>query len=178
MAGDAKNIRVWDAGDVLIYDDAAPYVPATHNPATVDDDFGTFWDFVGMLLGDPGFTLDREFETKVTNAWRYGKVKKRRKNFGLTYKFSLLEDNTLTYELVNPGSTATDVRVPLIKQKRLAFQTIADDGYIERRITKLPCDLWVTQDFFKEDPEAREVEADIYPDTAGSLFYRQVGIPA
>lgn len=177
MAGDATKIRVWDAGDVLLYTGTTPYAPATDNPETVDDDFSVNWSYVGMLLGDPGFDLERNFETKEISAWRYGKVKKRRKGFALTVRFSALEDNTTTEVLVNPGSTATDLMVPTIKGQRIAFQTIADDGYTERRISKLPADIWVPKDFAKEDPDAREVEVDIYPDSSGSLFYRQLGIP-
>ena len=177
MAGDANNIRVWDAGDVLLFTGSAAFAPATDIPETVDTEFSENWDFVGMLLGDPGFDLERNFETKEIAAWRYGKVKKRRKSFALTIRFSPLEDNPVIEQLVNPGSTATDVLVPTIKGQHIAFQTIADDGYVERRISKLPADIWVPKDFMKEDPDAREVEVDIYPDTSGSLFTRQLGIP-
>ncbi|TXH18706.1 MAG: hypothetical protein E6R06_26055 [Mycobacterium sp.] len=178
MAGDANNIRVWEAGDVLLYTGTGPFNPADDIPETVDDDFSSDWDYIGMLLGDPGFDLERNFETKEISAWRYGKVKKRRKGFALTVRFSPLEDNPTIEALVNPGSTATDLLVPTIKGQYIAFQTIADDGYVERRISKLPADIWVPKDFMKEDPDAREVEVDVYPDSSGSLFARQLGIPA
>ena len=177
MAGDATKVKVWDSGDVLIFDPAVTLVPATHHPASIAAAWAVQWRYFGLMLGDPGMDYGRAFEEKSVSAWKYGKVKKRRRDFALTVKFSLLEDNAIVDEVLDPGSSATDIVVPKVARRFIAFQTVADDGTGERRISRVKADIWIPNDFKKEDPAAREVECDIYPDTNGSLFVRQIGTP-
>ena len=171
MAGDASNIRVWDSGDVFVFDPEEEFSAATHIPATIATAMPAAWLPIGMMLGDPGVQMPREIERNDTNAWKYGRVLTRYKNGKVDVRWSALEDNDTVDLLIDPA------KVPHPVKTYLAMVFVSDDGYVERRFSKKPAHIWLATDDKKEDPTARELEASLYP-SGTDIFTIQKGIPA
>lgn len=172
MPGDPSNLRVWEQGDVYVFDPAATFSAATDIPADINTALGTNWKAAGLMLGDPGVDFPRDIDKTEVNAWQLKRVRTKYKNGKVDAHFSLMEDNTVTQDLIDAAN------VPSAKKRYLAFVfEDADTGYVERRFTQAKADCWVTNDNHPEDPDARPVEASLYPDSTGKVFTIQKGIP-
>jgi hypothetical protein len=172
MPGDSTKIRLWETGDVYVFDPTVTYVSATHDPADVTAALHAAWLACGLMLGDPGVDIPREIDKKDINAWQQKRVRTKYKNGKMDLKFTLLEDNTVTQGLINP------LGVPKPVKRRLLCAFVGDDGFVERRWTKLPADIWVTNDNHPEDQDGRPCEASLYPDTASLIWARVTGVPS
>ncbi|MGV0793020.1 hypothetical protein [Mycolicibacterium sp. XJ1819] len=173
MAGDPTKIRIWEQGDVFVFDPDVAFVEATHIPATIDDPLHEAWLPSGLMLGDPGVEFPRDIEKTEINAWQLKRVRTKYKNGKVDANFSLMEDNDVTRDLIDPEG------VPGAKKRYLAFVFVdSDTGHVERRFTNLKSDVWVTNDNHPEDPDARPCECSLYPDSSGKIFTIQEGIPA
>lgn len=170
MAGTASNIRVWETGDVFVGDADIVYVSATHDPADIDAALHAFWLPAGLMLGDPGVGIARDIERTDVNSWQQGRVLERSKNPKADITFTLLEDNEVREDLVDPTN------VPAIKKRMVALEFVDEDGFKERRISKAPVRLWVTNDDRKQDVEGWEVQGSLSP-VAGAYWTIQEGIP-
>lgn len=171
MAGNASNIRVWETGDVFIFDPDVTYVPGTHVPTDIDDDLAVAWLTAGLMKDDPGIDLPRDISRSDVTTWQQGVVFERFRNPKSTLNFNLLEDNEAVEILVRPG------KVPRPVKTYLAYELITDDGYKERGITKKPAIIWVPSNSKGGDPNSgRDVNASLVPD-GEDVWTIQEGIP-
>lgn len=170
MAGDASKIRVWDSGDVFVFDPDITFVSLTHMPADIDAALHAAWLPAGLMLGDPGVGIARDIERTDVNSWQQGRVLERAKNPKADITFTLLEDNEVREDLIDPEN------VPGIKKRYVALEFVDENGYKERRISKAPVRLWVTNDDRKQDVDGWEVQGSLTP-VAGAYWTIQEGIP-
>lgn len=171
MAGDASKIRVWETGDVFIFDPEVAFVAGTHIPADIDTDLGVAWLAAGLMKGDPGVEMPRDIDKTDVPSWQQGRVLTRYKNPKVDAKFNLLEDNDVTDILVDPENVPRPVRT------YIALEFVSEDGYKERRISKAKAHIWVPTDNKQEDVNGRDVECSLYP-AGTALWTIQEGIPA
>jgi len=172
MSGDTKNASVWADADVYV----APM--GTTIPADVDTAFGAGWDTVGILDGSAGFEYSREEDKTDFYAWGGILVATSRKNHKSMYKFTAFEDNVTVRSLVWPGSTATEIKVPVVANLMIAFETTTG-GKKKRMISKnyVQVDLNGSITDSEDSLTGRTFDVTVYPTDAGVLFTAQ-GSPA
>lgn len=169
MSGEPDNTSLWADADVYV-----GTVGTSILPATAGDPFDATWDLAGLLDGGDGFTEARDQETGDYFAWGGILVKTSRRNFKLTKKFSVLEDNPTTRELIWPGSSDTEILVPKPQPILLAFE-LREGAKVKRLITRKHAIVDVDGDLQENETDLAKapLAAVIYPDGAGVLFDRQ-----
>ena len=171
MAGDASNIRVWETGDVFIFDPEVAFVEATHVPTTIDTALGADWLPAGLMLGTPGVGMARSIDRTDVNSWQQGRVKERVKNPKVDITFTLLEDNDVTADLVDAAS------VPSLKYRYVALEFTEDEtGVVKRYFSKAKVGLFVSNDNVEQDINGREVTGSLEP-VSGTYWTIQEGVP-
>ena len=171
MAGDASNIRVWETGDVFVFDPTETYDPATDVPADIDADLSVDWLPAGLMLGSPGVGMSREVERTDVNSWQQGRVLERVKNPKGDINFTLLEDNAVTEWLVDPA------KVPGIRKGYVALEFVDDNGYKKRWISKAEVRLFAASDNQEQDVNGREITGSLQP-VDGEYWTIQEGVPS
>jgi len=172
MAGDASNIRVWETGDVFIFDPTETYDPATDVPANIDAALGADWLPAGLMMGTPGVGMARSIERTDVMSWQQGRVKERVKNPKVDITFTLLEDNAVTDDLVD------DAAVPSVKYRYVALVFTEDEtGVVKRYISKAKVGLFVATNNIEQDINGREITGSLEP-VAGEYWTIQEGVPA
>ena len=168
MSGNPDNASLWAEADVYI----APL--GTQPPADVDTAFAAAWLLVGLLDGDDGFVESREEDKEDKFGWGGILIRTPRKNFKLTKKFSALEDNPTTRQLVWPGSPAGKIVIPRPQPILIAFET-RENGKIRRLITSRHAEVDVDGDITDNETDLTKYEllATIFPTAAGELFDEQ-----
>lgn len=171
MAGDPSNASLWPDADVY----TAPL--GTALPSTVDDAFSGDWDLVGLLDGEQGFVHSRDETVNDLFAWGGILVRRSRRNFKATVKFTALEDNEVTRALVWPGSTETSIVVPTPDRILIAFETREGDK-VQRLICAYQAEVEVDGDIVDKEDDLTKYPliATIYPDASADppeLFVRQ-----
>ena len=168
MAGDPLNASLWSEADVYV----AP--TGTTVPASGTETWGVGWDFVGLLSGDDGFTTTREEDKNDLYAWGGILVRTSRKNFKMTKKFSALEDNAVTRDLVWPDSPAGSIIVPRPKDILIGFETREGDKF-HRLISASRAQVDLDGDIFENESDLTKYElvATIFPDADGVLLTEQ-----
>jgi hypothetical protein len=164
MPGNAANLRVWETGDIYIWDSETDWNAATAIPVDVATALPVGWAAAGLMHGDPGVEMPRTVDKTEINAWQQKRVKTKYKNAKIDWHFALMEDNAVTQALIDPAN------VPKAHKRHLCAEFVGDDGFKERWFTNAAADCWVTDSNHKEDPGAWPVEVSIYPDAAGVLF--------
>lgn len=172
MAGDAKNTALWQGADVYI----AP--EGTAGPNDVTSAWGADWKLVGLLDGEEGFTEGRDQDTAEHYAWGGILYKRTTSKHKRSFKFVALEDNAVTFGLVNPGSTRTSsngVRRGTIKvptRARFALgQEIRDGDKIKRRIVAHAEVSEVGEIKESEsEPTVYEITVLVFPTADGTLY--------
>ncbi|MFT9661158.1 hypothetical protein ACM0CQ_02765 [Mycobacteroides abscessus subsp. abscessus] len=184
MAGSADNVKLWPEANVYVFNGSTTFDPATHLPATIADPFpaGTgsapLWTVAGMLNGDAGFEESREWDESDVKAWGYGVIKVASKDYKDERKWTALEDNKVTYDLLWPGSTDTQIVVPKPALRYIAFELKDDEGRIERYISATKARHWAQNVNKKEGSvEGYEFTSRIFPKGDFSLYLVQKGIP-
>lgn len=172
MAGDTNNPRIWVNADV--------YVAAVGSTAPTDATtaLDSAFDAVG-LLGEDGMTESREQEE--TDHYAHGGILVRttRSKHKRTFTIIALEDNTVVYDLVNPGSTATDdgttttrvVKVPNSPNPKAWVLQLVDGDHTKRRY--IPnAEVTAVGDYQIADNAiaAYELTVTVYPSSAGVLY--------
>lgn len=168
MSGDTDNASLWTDADVYV----AALGVAT--PATIDDAFPAHWQLVGLLDGDDGFSEGRSWDKSDKFAWGDILVRTARRNFKLTKKFTALERNAATEELMWPGSTVGTLVVPRPDRIQIGFET--REGEIKRRLIcayQAEVDLDGDIDDKEGDLTKYKFIATIYPDSDGNLWTAQ-----
>lgn len=168
MSGTPANASVWADADVYIA------TIGTALPADTSTPFSGSWSLVGLLDGGDGFEESRSEDKKDHYAWGGILVATTRKNFKLTKKFSVLEDNVATRSLIWPGSSATSIIVPKPANILIAFET-RTGGKVKRLISANYAQVDVAGGIKdgEEDLTKVQLEATIFPTAGGVLFTRQ-----
>jgi len=168
MTGTTANASVWANAEVWV----API--GTALPADESAAFGAGWEAVGLLDGSAGFEYSRSEDKKDHYAWGGILVATTRKNHKSMYKFTALEDNATTRALAWPGSTSTELKVPVVVNQMVAFETTTG-GKVKRMISKnyAQVDLNGSIKDSEEDLTGRTFDVTIFPDDAGVLFSKQ-----
>lgn len=183
MAGDATNAAVWQGADAYINDTVAAAGPADLTTA-----WPAGWDALGLLDGTEGFTEGREQETKETYAWGGILVKKTKSKHKRTIKLVAMEDNPVTFRLVNPGSSRTTdvgtgvtssvVKIPQGTEFALGLE-VRDGDKVKRRIIKRAEVEEVGEiKESEEEPTLFEITVVIYPEADGTLYTELSGTVA
>lgn len=183
MAGNADNVKIWTDADVLVYTGpGSPFEiisPATsaNVPASITDLFNSTWAYVGMLKGDAGFAESREWSQTDIPAWGYGTVKVSNKDYKDTRKFTAIEDNDTTFDLIWPGSTDTDIVVPKPANRYLAFELTDDEGNKKRLITRKKSQVWAPNwNQVEGNVDGYEFEGRIFPTGDKKLYAVQASV--
>ena len=165
MAGDPANASIWTDADVYV----AP--TGTANPASVEEEFGSGWELVGLLDGDEGFAQNREEQTEDHYAWGSILVRTSRRNFKQTVSFTALEDNDVTRDLVWPDSPAGKLSVPRPNRIKIAFETTEGDK-VKRLISTYEAEVTVDGEIVDNEAALTSLPlmATIFPDSSGNLF--------
>lgn len=181
MAGDTSNTHAFeDAPDLLVAD------VGTTAPTTLTDAFGVGWDAVG-LLGDEGLTEGREQDSSDHFAWGGILLRTIKSKHKRTFRVILMEDNAITFGLLNPGSTTATstgvdtrtVKAPTTNIKAFGFD-LKDGGATVKRIIIPTGEVTEVGDTVYSDGEVTGYEATItvYPAADGTLFKELVATPA
>ena len=166
MSGNPDKASIWGDADVYVGFDLTAVTPAT-----VAEPFGGDWDLVGLLDGDAGFEESRSQDSSDFFAWGGLLVRTSRRNFKLTRKFVMLEENAVTLGLIWPGSGVGERRVPKVKKVKLGFETV-DGEKVKRVITRRHAEIAEVGTIKDSESELTKIEitVDIYPDANGILF--------
>src|SRR5262245_3859915 len=166
MAGDPTKVNVWETGDLFIFDNATPFVPATHIPADVNTALNAAWKPAGLMLGDPGVQLPRSIDETDINAWQLKRFRTKFRNGKVDGNATLLEENTVTEDLLDPDMQPHQV------SRYVAMEFLdSDTNYVKRRFTKAKANLFVENDTHSETPTGgRPVRMRFYPDATGKVF--------
>jgi hypothetical protein len=183
MTGDAANTAQWAHADVFVASlGAAP-------PTDVTTAWGVAWEAVGLLDGDQGFTEQRSDDSNEKYAWGGLLVRRTKFKHKRQIKFVCLEDNDVTFGLLNPGSTRTEdsptvgitqsvIKVPQQERIALGFE-VRDGSVVRRRLVKNAevVDIADVKDS-ESDVTAYEVTVVIYPEADGTLYTDLIGAVA
>lgn len=164
MSGEIDNASFWADADVYI-----GAVDTATTPANVETAFGAGWDLVGLLDGDDGFVFGREEDKADHFAWGGIVVRTSRRNFKQTVKFTALEDNDVTRDLLWPGSTADVLVVPRPIPVKLGLEMREGDK-IRRMITVNYAEIDVDGDIVEGESDLTKYVflATIFPDASTS----------
>lgn len=175
MAGNPDNVHLWTEADVLFYN--ALTLPAADLPTDVTTPFDTSadkWGFAGLLVGDDGIDIAREWDEADIPAWGYGTIMVSSRNFKATGKVSVREDNDVVQSILWPGSTSSTVVVPQPSSQFVAIEKRGAAGEVKRLISKRPCRLWIPNEKSVEGNNSPyEVNIRIFPNAAKELFLAQ-----
>jgi hypothetical protein len=169
MSGNPDNANIWADADVYVSTNLAATLPASASVA-----FGGDWDLVGLLDGDAGFEESRTEDVKDHYAWGGLLVATSRSKFKLTKKFTVLEDNAVTRDLIWPGSTSSTIVVPRPARVMIAFE-MRDGGQVKRVISANYAEVQPDGAISLNETDLSKVTlvATIFPDAAGTLFDTQ-----
>lgn len=186
MAGNPSNVRLFAEADVFVYKQKA--LDPDDVPADVTEPFNTTvawdavnqstvkWGYLGILVGADGIDLQREWDRKDITGWGFGVILTAWKDFKATVKVSARERNPVVQSIRWPGSTDTALTVPDPAHLFFGFELRTADGYVDRRITKRPSQMWIPGEKEVEgDNTPAEIEARIFANSARELFTWQHG---
>lgn len=171
MAGDTANPRIWLNADVYV----APV--GTTAPTDIATALNAAYKAVGLLSED-GMTESREEDITDHFAWGGVLVRTTRSKHKRTITVTVLEDNLVVFDLVNPGSTAATVtgvttrtvKVPTTNPKAMVLQLV--DGTVTKRRAIPKCEVVEVGDVTLSDSEMAmyELTINIYPAADGTLY--------
>ncbi|WP_459249510.1 Ig-like domain-containing protein [Streptomyces youssoufiensis] len=143
-------------------------------PADAETPWGVDWSLVGLLDGDEGFPETRDEDTDDKFAWGGILVRTSRQHFKLTKSFTALEDNEVTYSLLWPGSSPTQIVVPRPAKVKIGFET-REGEKVRRLASALYAEVALDGDHGENesDLESMTFAATIFPTANGVLFDRQ-----
>lgn len=170
MSGTPGNASIWADADIYVSTDLAVALPASA-AAAMPVGWGSP---VGLLEGADGIVTTRSVDGEVKFAWGSKPVRKTRKNYLETVKFTVLEDNDKTRSLIFPGSSAGEIVVPVVVPVMLALE-VRDGTKVRRRITKGYAEIDVDGDMSENEDDLTKVSlvATIFPDSDNKLWLEQ-----
>lgn len=172
MAGDVANTQLWQGADVYV----GPV--ATAAPTDCTTAWAAGWEAAGLLDGEEGFTMTREEDTEEHFAWGQILVRKTHSKHKRTLAFTALEDNDVTFALVNPGSTRTTVtglttaKVVIPRYEDFAVGFELREGNVVKRRTVKRATIEEVDEFKESETELAvyTVTIVILPETDGELY--------
>ncbi|WP_374159078.1 hypothetical protein ACEWX3_07600 [Mycobacterium sp. G7A2] len=170
---DTTKVRVWETGDLYIFDPDVDYVAATHVPADIDTALHAAWLPCGLMLGDPGVEMPRDIEESDLNAWQAKRYRTKWRNGKIDGNATLLEDNDVVNDILDPEKTPHHVA----RYVAMLFVD-SDTGWVERRFTTMRANLFAENDNHNEEPDGIPIRIRFYPDNTNKVFTVQKGIPA
>jgi hypothetical protein len=183
VAGDVANPRIWTEADVWVADTGT--IPTIAPGADVTDlvdlfaaDLSLDWDAAGLLSED-GMVESRDETTTDHFAWGGILVRTTRSKYKRTFKVTMLEENALTYGLVNPRSdtvtvgdvTVRTVVVPNPDPRSFILETRDGDNTRRRYIPRGEVVEVGDVKYGPEDMQGFELTINVYPDGNAQLFY-------
>jgi hypothetical protein len=93
--GNPENASVWTHADVLLSFEDEPAVPAT-----IDDDFGVDWEYLGILNGDTGISETPSATLTKHAGWGFGIIAETEKDFDMEWSFTGRETNPVVARLM------------------------------------------------------------------------------
>jgi hypothetical protein len=174
MAGDPRNVDIWQFADV--YFDFTNTAPAPTDLTTVWD---PLWKPAGLLNGDDGITEGRDENSEDTFAWGQILIRTVYSQHKRTLSVAMYEDNAVTFGLVNPGeSTRTsalgvihsEVYVPQRSIFRMAMEFVDGNKKMRRYIPT--AELGEVSEIETTEATAKVYSAtvQVYPDGNGKLW--------
>lgn len=173
MSGNAKNTSLWQGADVLIA------AEDTDGPEDLITAWAAEWAAAGLLDGEEGFTEAREGDTSEHYAWGGNLYKRTSSKHKRTFKFVALEDNAVTFGLVNPGSDRTSaagvrrarIKVPTIGKRFSVGFDLREGDKVKRRFARHAEVAEVGEIKESEtDPSVFEITVVVFPDEDGVLY--------
>ncbi|WP_067201096.1 phage tail tube protein [Microbacterium sp. XT11] len=173
MAGNAANTNQWAGADVFI----APV--GTEGPTDLVSTWPTGWQPVGLLDGEEGFTEEREDETSEKYAWGGILVRRSKSQHKRTIRFVALEDNAVTFGLLNPGSERTSlngvrrstIKVPTAGARfAIGFETRDGDRVKRRIVDTAEVDEVAEIKESETEPTIYDIKVIVFPDAEGVLY--------
>jgi hypothetical protein len=171
--GDPTKAALWTGADVFI----APL--GTAGPTDLTTAWDVAFEAAGLLDGDEGFTWARAEDTSDFYAWGGLLIRTTRSKHKRTVQFVALEDNDVTFDLVNPGSTrgtpvsgvrTSSVKVPQYTNFMIGFE-LRDGAKTTRRYCKNATVQEVAEIKESESaPTVYNVTVVLYPEADGTLF--------
>lgn len=170
MAADPLKAAIWPDADVYV----APL--GTTLPATAAAVFPAGWNLIGLLDGDDGITQSRDEDVNDHYAWGGILVRTSRRNFKQTVKFTALEDNAYTRELMWPGAgpAFTSLSRPRPIRQLVAFE-LRESTKIKRLISAYQAEIAIDGDIVDNEADLTKFTftATIFPTAGGVLFTEQ-----
>lgn len=166
MSGDPTKAANWTDADVYL----APL--GSTIPASAEATFSAAWNLAGLLDGSDGFAHTRSVDKNDFFGWGDILIKTTRRNFKYTVKWTALEDNDYTRDLIWPSSTpGGELVVPNPARMLIAFET-REGSTVRRMISAYQCETDLVDDVVdKEDDLTKYMfETTIFPDDDGVLF--------
>jgi len=174
MAGDPKNTAIWDGADVYIN-----FSSGAAGPEDTSTPWGLGWEAAGLLDGEAGFVEGREEESGEHYAWGGILHKRTRSQHKRTVAFTALEDNEVTFRLVNPGSERSaeggliksTIKIPTTEQFSIGLETRAGSR-VKRRWAKVAEVQEVGEITENEtDPTVYEITVVLFPEEDKTLWH-------
>lgn len=131
MNGNPENAKVWAHADVLVSFEDNPAIPAS-----LANDFGEDWEYVGLLNGTDGFPETASSTNTKHTAWGFGVIEETERDHELMRSFKTREVNEVVHQLMYPGSEGGDLKFGPAAQAFIAFVTYKGEDeqrYISRR---------------------------------------------
>lgn len=175
MTGNTDNARVWALADIYV----APL--DTAGPSDLDPfaELDAAFDAVG-LIGEDGIVGTTDEDENTHYALGGILVRVTHSKHRETIKFTVLEDNDVTFELANPGSESSTAggvvsRVVKVPQRvKQSFVIESTDGDTMRRRYYPTAEITeVGDEMIAKDDElsGRELTMSVYPDGDGVKYY-------
>jgi hypothetical protein len=172
MPVDPTKVHVWQVGNLYVFDADVAFEAVTHVPADIDTALHAAWLHAGLVLGDPGFGIARDIEETDLNGWQLKRFRTTFKNGKADGMVTFLEENDVVEDLLDP------TKVPEAKARYLAYEVIdSDTGFVRRRFTTRPANLFVENDDHTEEVNGRPCRVRFYPDANKDIFVNLEGIP-
>lgn len=183
MAGNSANAHAWEGADVYVAD------VGTVGPTDLTTAWAAGWSAVGLLSED-GLTVGREEDIEDHYAWGNILVKTTRSHHKRTFAFTMLEDNAVTFGIINPGSTSTTdagppsldtrvVKAPTSNTKAFGFEL--REGTSVKRMIVPTGEVFETAEIAHSESQLTGYSAtvSVYPDgDTGELYTEIVETPA
>jgi len=174
MSGDTSNTSLWTGADVYVGPE-----DATTGPTDLTTSWASDWLAAGLLDGAEGFTEGRDGDSSEFYAWGGILTRRTSSKHKRTFKFVALEDNDVTFQLVNPGSTRTSaagvrtgtIKVPQAGARFAIGFEVRDGDKVKRRIAKRAevTDVGEIKES-EEDQTVYEITVVLFPDADGTLY--------
>ncbi|MEU4568664.1 hypothetical protein [Micromonospora sp. NPDC023956] len=181
MAGDPTKASIWEGADIFINETVG-----AEGPIDLTTPWASGWDVAGLLDGEEGLNWERDEDSNEFYAWGGILVKKTKSKHKRTVEFVALEDNEVTFLLVNPGSTRTVaggvttsvVKVPTNREFALGVELRDGDKRVRRIVKRATVDEVGEIKDSETELTVYTIKVVLYPEADGTLFTELSGTVA